>query len=177
MPALAVLDRDAARHDRAALLESLARLAQGVRVEPELRLQILHRARAGGRQVPHELRAVVLARLRLLERGAAERVGSAGALGREEQRLSTMQLRLEDVLVLRDLPTPAPLRLRPRGEALLRRVVGLFVGRAEKAWQAGVLREREQLAISEEREGIVDCPQLPVGSEPAVTEPPRAELV
>jgi hypothetical protein len=177
VPTLAVLDREPARHDRAALLESLARLAQGVRVEPELRFQILDRARTRGREMPDELRAVVLARLGLLERGAAQRVGRAGALGGEEQRLPAVELRLEDVLVLRDLATPAPLRLRPRGEALLRRVVRLLVRRAEETRQAGVLRQGEQLAIGQEREGVVERPQLPVGSEPAVTEPSRAQLV
>src|SRR5258706_10820598 len=100
VPALAVLDRQSPRHARAALLEELARLAQGVRVEPELRLEILDRAGTRGREMADELRAVVVARLSLLERGAAQGVRGAGALGREEQRLSAVQLRLEDVLML-----------------------------------------------------------------------------
>src|SRR5258706_15306692 len=58
VPALAVLDREAARHDRAALLEALARLAQGVRVEPELGLQILDPARTRGCGGAPQLRAV-----------------------------------------------------------------------------------------------------------------------
>jgi hypothetical protein len=48
--------------------------------------------------------------------------------------------------------------------------------RGEERRQAAILCEREDLAFGEEREGVVQRPQLPVGSEPAVVEPPSAEL-
>src|SRR5207249_4480744 len=81
------------------------------------------------------------------QRGAAERIRGARALGREEQRLAAVQLRLIDALALRELATPGPLRLWPRGEAGLRRVVGLLVRCTEEARQARVLRERQHLSV------------------------------
>ncbi len=48
--------------------------------------------------------------------------------------------------------------------------------RGEERWQAAVLRQRQDLALGEEREGVLKCPQLPVGSEPAVMETSGAEL-
>jgi hypothetical protein len=50
------------------------------------------------------------------------------------------------------------------------------VRRGEQRRQAAVLGQREDLALGEEREGVVQRPQLPVGGEPAVVEPPSAEL-
>src|SRR5436309_12873770 len=51
MAALAVLDRDPAREDRAGLLEPLAHLPQHRGVEAELALQLLDGARTGGPQL------------------------------------------------------------------------------------------------------------------------------
>ena len=124
----------------------------------------------------HQARAFVVAAFGLLERCAAKRIDRARTFSREEERLSAVQLRLVDVVAQRELATPRPFRLRPRGEARLRRVEGLFVRRGEERGQAAVLREGEDLALREEREGVVQRPQLPVGGEPAVVEPPSAEL-
>lgn len=135
VPALAVLHRHAPRDDRAVALEAFTHLAQRRGGEAELGLEILHRAGAGAGQMPHQTRGVVVARLRLRQRGTAQRVRSARAFGREEQRLPAMELRLEDVGALGELAAPAPLRLGPRREALLRRVVGLLVRRREQAGQ------------------------------------------
>ena len=87
-----------------------------------------------------------------------------------------MQLRLEDIVAERELAAPAPLRLRPRRETLLGVVEGLLMRGGEEARDAAVLGQREQLAIGEERERVIQCPQLPVGGEPAVVEPPGAKL-
>jgi len=87
-----------------------------------------------------------------------------------------MQLRLEDIVAERELAAPAPLRLRPRGEALLRLIEGLLVRGGEETRDAAVLGQREQLAVGEECERVVQCPQLPVRGEPAVVEPPGAKL-
>ena len=48
-------------------------------------------------------------------------------------------------------------------------------GREERG-QAAVLREGENASFGKERERVVQGPQLPVWSEPAVMETPRAEL-
>ena len=174
--ALAVLGREALGNDGTALLETLAHFAQRRRVEPELLLQIFDAARPGTFEMADQARAIVVATLRLLERGATERVDRASALRREEQSLSAMQFRFVDAIALRQLPTPRPLRLWPRGEARLRGIESLLVRRREQRRQAAVLRQREDLALGEEREGVVQRPQLPVGSKPAVVEPPSAEL-
>jgi len=50
------------------------------------------------------------------------------------------------------------------------------VRRREEARQARVLRERQELPIEKERDGVVERPQLPVGSEPAVMESPGTQL-
>ena len=81
MTALAVVDGDAARDDRAGLLEPFARLAQRGRVKTELRLEVLDRARSRGLQMAHQPRAIVGSRVGLLERGAAERIRGARGFG------------------------------------------------------------------------------------------------
>src|SRR5207249_6020863 len=60
MAALAVLDRDPAREDRAGLLEPLAHLPQHRGVEAELALQILDGARTGGLQMTQQAREIVI---------------------------------------------------------------------------------------------------------------------
>jgi hypothetical protein len=50
------------------------------------------------------------------------------------------------------------------------------VRRREQAGQRHVLREREHAPVLQERERIIERPQLPVRSEPAVEEALRAEL-
>ena len=176
MTAFAVVHGDAARDDRAGLLETFARLAQRGGVKTELGLEVLDRARSRGLQMPHQPRAIVGRRIGLLERGTAQRIRGARRFGREEQRLAAMQFRLEDVVAERELAAPAPLRLRPRREALLRVIESFLVRGGEEARDAAVLGQREQLAIGEEREGVVQCPQLPIRSEPAVVKPPGAKL-
>src|SRR5512143_236188 len=173
---LGVLHGDATRDDRAAPFERVAELAERRRLEAELALQILYGARPRRPQMPHDASGIVLAALGRLERRPAERIGRACALRRQEERLPPVQLRLEDTFALRDLATPAPLRLRPRREAPLRLLERLLVRRREEAGQDAVLRERQDLPFRKEREGIVERPQLPVGSEPAVEEPPCAKL-
>ena len=81
MAALAVLGRDALRHEGAALLETLAHSAQRGGVESELLLQVFDAARPRSFEVAHQTRALVVAALRLLERGAAERVDRTRAFG------------------------------------------------------------------------------------------------
>jgi hypothetical protein len=48
--------------------------------------------------------------------------------------------------------------------------------RSEQARDRGVLREREQAPVLKECMGVIERPQLPVGSEPAVEKALRAEL-
>src|SRR5258706_2556757 len=141
--ALAVLDRETAGHDRAVALEALTHLAKGRGRETELRLHVLHAARPRTGEMPDQARGVVVSGFRLRERRAAERIGGARRLGRKEERLATVQLRLEYVRTVGQLAAPVPLRLRPGCEALLRRVVPLFVRRGEQTGQRRVLREGE----------------------------------
>jgi hypothetical protein len=124
----------------------------------------------------HETRAVVGRGLGLVECGAAQRVEGARRVGGEEERLAAMELCLVDILARGELATPAPLRLRPRREALLRLVERLLVCGGEEARQTAVLREREEPTVREERERVVQRPQLPIRCEPAVAEAPRAKL-
>src|SRR5258706_11543853 len=173
---LAVLDRETAGHDRAVALEAFTHLAEGRCRKTELRLHVLHAARPRTGEMPDEARGIVVAGFRLRERSTAERIGGACRFGRKEERLATVQLRLEYVGPLRQLAAPVPLRLRPGGEALLRRVVRLLVRRGEQAGQRRVLREREHASVLEEGVRIVERPQLPIWSEPAVEETLRAEL-
>ena len=176
LTALAVLGGDALRHDGPALLESLAHLTQRRRVQAELLLQIFDAAGPGALEMSHETRALIVAALCFLERRAAQRVDRARPLRREEQRLSAVQLGLVDAIALRQLPTPRPLRLGPRGEARLRGIEGLLMRCREQRWQAAVLRQGEDLALREEGKGVVQRPQLPLRSKPAVVEPACAEL-
>jgi hypothetical protein len=81
MTSLAVLRRDALRHEGTALLQPLAHLAQRGRVESEFPLQIFDAARPGAFEMAHQARTLVIAALRLLECGAAEGVNGARALG------------------------------------------------------------------------------------------------
>src|SRR5207245_3828587 len=76
----------------------------------------------------------------------------------------------------RELAAPRPLRLRPRAEARGAALVRLFVGRREKTWQRGVLREREHAAIDEERLGLVERVQLSIRRQPAIVQPLLAQL-
>jgi hypothetical protein len=46
----------------------------------------------------------------------------------------------------------------------------------EEARQARVLREREDLPVGQERDSVVEGPQLPVGGESAVVETPGTQL-
>ena len=176
VPAFAVLDGHASRDDRAVSLERLTHLAQRRGRETELRLQILDAARTCTGEVPHQARRVVVTGFRLRQRSTAERVGRASRLRREEQRLAAVDLRLEHIRAFRELAAPAPLRLRPRRETLLRRVVRVLVCRGEQAGQRDVLRESQHPAVLKERMGVVERPQLPVRGEPAVEETLRAKL-
>jgi len=126
--------------------------------------------------VPQHPCAVVGRRLGLRKRGAAQRIGRARAIGIQEERLPAVELGLEDVRTPGELAAPAPFRLWPRRETLLRRVVGLFMRRSEQARDRRVLREREQAPVLQECMGVIERPQLPVGSEPAVEKALRAEL-
>src|SRR5687767_6291052 len=58
VPALAVLDGDATRDDRAVALERLTHFAQRGRGETELRFEILDAARPRAGQMPHQARGV-----------------------------------------------------------------------------------------------------------------------
>jgi hypothetical protein len=126
--------------------------------------------------MPHQTRAIVLGRFRLRECRAAQRIDGARGLRREKERLAAVQLRLEDVVALRQLAAPRPLRLRPRCEALLRLVEGFFVRGREERREAAVLRQREDAPFGEKCERVVQRPQLPVRSQPAVMEAPGAKL-
>jgi len=176
MAAFAVLHRDAAGNDCAVALETLAHLAERSGREAKLGLQVLDGARARSGEVPQHPCAVVGCRFGLRKRGAAERIGRARAIGIQEQRLPAVELGLEDVRTPSELAAPAPFRLRPRRETLLRRVVRLLMRRSEQARDRGVLREREQASVLQECMGVIERPQLPVGSEPAVEKALRAEL-
>jgi hypothetical protein len=126
--------------------------------------------------VPQHPCAVVGRRFGLRKRGAAQRIGRARAIGIQEQRLSAVELGLEDVRTPGELAAPAPFRLWPRRKTLLRRVVCLLMRRSEKARDRGVLCERKQAPVLQECMGVIERPQLPVGSEPAVEQALRAEL-
>src|SRR5688500_6880545 len=103
VPALAVLDGNASCDDRSVALERFTHLAERRGRETELRFQVLDTARPRAGEMPHQTRRVVVTGFRLRQRRAAERVGRASGVGREEQGLAAVDLRLEDIRPLREL--------------------------------------------------------------------------
>src|SRR5213593_574084 len=176
VPAFPVVDRDVARHDGRERLELLADFLECRSGETELVLDVVELRRSRGSQVTHEARALVAGGIRLGERRAGQRIDRAHRGLMAEEHLAAMDLEREHAWPKRELAAPWPLRLRPRSESGGPTLVRFLVRRREEAGQRGVLCERENATIDEERLRLVERLELAIRREPAVMKPLLPEL-
>ena len=88
--------RNALAHQRAGALERRPRTPHPRRAPAELELHVLELARAGGGEMPQELRGVALLRRVPVELGPAERIGESRDRRGHEDALAAVHLELVD---------------------------------------------------------------------------------
>src|SRR5439155_3859107 len=150
--------------------------AQLARAQAELDLQVFHERRASVAEMAEQASPARVGLLHPLDLRPADGIGQPRRLVADVERLAAVDARRVDTLALFELEAPDVLRPRPASEPAGNRLVRLLVAGSEQARQRAVRRSGQEPAVAEERVGLVERGERPVGRQAALEVAPLLEL-